>query len=102
MQVWWGRFFLVHEGWCTGTLHQIYREMTSSALLGFARTNPDLNPVENSWSQTKNMHQHDKNNIKSGGETNCVKGLEQHHFRVPPVSLGVDAKACTGGGGCPR
>ena len=36
------------------------------------------------------------NKFKSEVETNRVIGYEQHHFRVPPVSLGVDAKACTG------
>ena len=37
------------------------------------------------------------NNIQSGAEINYNK---QHHSRVPPVSLQVDAKACAGNGGC--
>ena len=32
---------------------------------------------------------------------NYIKGLKQHHSRVPPVSLQVHAKAYAGGGGCP-
>ena len=39
-----------------------------------------------------------ENSIKSEAEKNCVKGLNQHHFRVPPISLQVNATACAGGG----
>ena len=41
-------FFPVYERWCTGVLHQVYREMTSIALLGFAQANPDLTTDKNS------------------------------------------------------
>ena len=30
-----------------------------------------------------------------------INGLKQHHSRVPPVSLRVNAKVNAGGGGCP-
>ena len=42
-----------------------------------------------------------ENNIQSSAEMNYIKGLKQHHSRVPPVSLQVHAKAYAGGGGCP-
>ena len=42
-----------------------------------------------------------ENSIQSSAEMNCIKGLIQHHSRVPPVSLQVHTKAYAGGGGCP-
>ena len=42
-----------------------------------------------------------ENSIQSSAEMNYIKGLKQHHSRVPPVSLQVHAKAYAGGGGCP-
>ena len=40
--------------------------------------------------------------IAKSAETNCAKGLEQHHSGIPQVSLRVNATAYAGGGGCPR
>ena len=40
--------------------------------------------------------------IAKSAETNCAKGLEQHHSGIPQVSLRVNATAYEGGGGCPR
>ena len=40
-----------------------------------------------------------ENNIQIRAEMNYIKGLKQHHSRVPPVSLQVHAKPFTGGGG---
>ena len=34
-----------------------------------------------------------ENSIQSSAEMNYIKGLKQHHSRVPPVSLQVHAKA---------
>ena len=59
-----GQIFLVHERWGTGALHQIYRENMSSALLGLARTNSDLNPVKNVCSQTKTYTNMMKKHLK--------------------------------------
>ena len=41
-----------------------------------------------------------ENHIQSRAEMYYIKGLKQHHSRVPPVSLHVHAKAYAGGGGC--
>ena len=41
-----------------------------------------------------------ENHIQSRVEMYHIKGLKQHHSRVPPVSLQVHAKAYTGGVGC--
>ena len=41
-----------------------------------------------------------ENHIQSRVEKYYIKGLKQHHFRVPPVSLQVHAKVYAGGGGC--
>jgi len=42
-----------------------------------------------------------ENNMQSRAEMNRINGLKQHHSRVPPVSLRVNAKVNAGGGGCP-
>ena len=41
-----------------------------------------------------------ENSIQSSAEMNYIKGLKQHHSRVPPISLQVHAKAYAGDGGC--
>ena len=41
-----------------------------------------------------------ENHIKIRAKIYYIKGLKQHHSRVPPVSLHVHAKAYAGGGGC--
>jgi len=38
--------------------------------------------------------------MQNKAEMNCLNGLKQHHSRVPPVSLRVNAKVNAGGGGC--
>ena len=96
-----GKFLFVYGRWCTGALRQMYWKIDE---LSSSRVSPDQSGSQsNSELKDSNGKPAEtlENNIQSRAEMNYIKGLKQHHSRVPPVSLQVHAKAYTGGGGCP-
>ena len=66
-----------------------------------AGTNPDFNPIENSWSQTENLQQHKKTTSKAGLKKIAQKVwnnitpeyLQSLYMSMPEcVQAAVDAK----------
>ena len=85
---------LAHCAFCTA------RSM-NQARQGLVQICPDFNPIDNSKTQTENRKKYGNKHIHSRTEMNCIWGLKQQHFRVPPVSLWVDTRGFEGVGGCP-
>ena len=96
-----GKFLFAYGRWCTGALRQMYRNIDDYARLGISpdqsgsQSNSEIKDSNGKPAETL------ENTIQSSAKMNYIKGLKQHHSRVPPVSLQVHAKAYADGGGCP-
>ena len=58
---------------------------------GWPGISPNLNPIENLWSEMKNLQRKRGANDVGGPIKNRPQGMESRHCRIPPQALCFDA-----------
>ena len=98
-----GIFLLKTAHWCTAP--NVKRNVLRLDELSSSQPGADHSGSLSSWKLVelkKKLAQHKKTAVKLRMKKNCVKGLEQHHIRIPPISQQVNVTACARGGECQR